>query len=96
MIMTQLKHDLRQDQAFLALFLTRNPFRAFRFAEFTRGMPAQTNARAGSVILFNRLCPALFYRHDLSDFGQFCQILNTLSGTKPNRAPETYGTWFRL
>jgi len=29
MIMTQLKHDLRQDQAFLALFLTRNPFALF-------------------------------------------------------------------
>ena len=58
---------------FVTYFVTLNLFRAFRLGEFTRGTPGANDCAWASVILFRRLCPALFCRHNLSDFGQFCQ-----------------------
>jgi hypothetical protein len=42
---------------FVTYFISLNLFRAFRFGEFTRGMPAQTNARAGVGNSFPQIVP---------------------------------------
>ena len=58
-IMTKVKHDLRRYQSLADFFRTNTRFRAFQSGEFSREMPAQTNARE-PVKSFHRVCPALF------------------------------------